>query len=130
MPPLIAHTPDKYDDNSSSDKETVEIELVNDNSNDKWLVDYTDPDDWILVTEDNIDSVELPHIKPIPYEPRGGEGEDFDVKVTKEEVTSLMDEQGKIWYKKVFKFLLPDFEGEGYYKWIAARVSNYIIHLI
>ena len=58
---------------SSSEKETVEVKLLgNDESDDKWLVEYTDPDDWILVTEENMDSVELPDTQPIPYEPREG----------------------------------------------------------
>jgi hypothetical protein len=51
VPPLIGHAPDNNDDNSSSEKETLETKLVNDDSNDKWLVEYTDPDNWILVTE-------------------------------------------------------------------------------
>ena len=42
----------------------------------------------------------------------------------------LMDKQGHIWYEKVFEFLLPVFEGKGYYEWIAARVRNYTTHLI
>ena len=131
MPPLVAHTERDNVDDSSSDEETVEVELLgDDDSDDEWLVEYTDPDDWILVTEENIDSVDLPHIQPIPYEPREGEGEEFDVKVTEEEVESLKDDEGHIRYEKVFEFLLPDFEGEGYYEWIAARVRNYMTHLI
>ena len=47
-----------------------------------------------------------------------------------DEVESLKDDEGNIRYKKVFEFLLPDFEGEGYYEWIAARVRNYMTHLI
>ena len=43
---------------------------------------------------------------------------------------SLKDDKGHIRYEKIFEFLLPDFEGEGYYKWIAARVRNYTTHLI
>ena len=45
-------------------------------------------------------------------------------------MASLKDEQGHIQYEKVFEFLLPDFEGEGYYNWIAVRVRNYMTHLI
>jgi hypothetical protein len=67
VPPLVGHALDNDDD--VSNEETVEIKLVDDNSNNKWLVEYTDPDDWILVTEENIDSVNLSHIKLIPYEP-------------------------------------------------------------
>ena len=43
---------------------------------------------------------------------------------------SLKDNQGHIRYEKVFEFLLPDFEREGYYEWIAARVRNYMTRLI
>ena len=130
MPPLVAHAERDDVDNSSLDEETVEIELVDDNSDNDWLVEYTDPDDWILVTEENIDSVELPLMEPSLYKPREGEGEEFDVKVTEEEVELLKDNQGHIWYEKVFEFLLPDFKGEGYYTWIAAQVRNYMTHLI
>ena len=79
---LVAHAERDYVDNSSSDEDIVEIKLVDDDSDDEWLVKYTNPDDWILVTEVNIGSEELPHIEPIPYESREGEGEEFGVKVT------------------------------------------------
>ena len=69
VPPLVAHAEHHSVHNSSSDEETVEIELVNNDSDDEWLVKYTDPDNCILVTEDNIDSVELPHIETISYKP-------------------------------------------------------------
>ena len=38
----------------------------------------------------------LPLIEEIPYSPREGEGVDFDVKVTEEEVESLKDEHSDI----------------------------------
>ena len=50
--------------------------------------------------------------------------------MTEEEVELLKDNQRHIGYEKVFAFLLLDFEGEGYYEWIAARVRNYMTRLI
>ena len=81
-----------------------------------WLVGYTDPDEQILVTEVKLGSTELPVIPLIPYESREGEGEDFDVKISNKELASLKDAQGDIRYEKVVEFLLPDFEGEGYFE--------------
>ena len=73
MPPLVAHAERDDADGSSLDKETVKIDLVDDNSDDEWLVEYTDPDESILVTGENIDSMEPPHIEQIPYQPQEGE---------------------------------------------------------
>jgi len=118
---LLRQAPDEPDsDEGDSDED----------SDDEYLVTYTDPDDWILVTEDNIDSIELPVIEKIPYEPRQGEGEDFDVKISVNELASLKDMNGDIRYEKVVDHLLPRFEGEGYYEWIAARVRSYMLHII
>ena len=50
--------------------------------------------------------------------------------MTEEEVESLKDDEGHIRDEKVLKFLLLDFKGNGYYKWIAARVRNHMTHLI
>jgi len=86
---LLRQAPDEPDsDEGDSDED----------SDDEYLVTYTDPDDWILVTEDNIDSIELPLIEKIPYEPRQGEGEDFDVKISVNELASLKDMHGDIRY--------------------------------
>ena len=43
---------------------------------------------------------------------------------------SLKDNQGHIRYEKVFEFLMPEFEWEGYYEWISTWVRNHMTHLI
>ena len=61
---------DSDNDNSESYVEEIkDIDIAND-SNGVWHVEYANPDNWIIVMEDNIANVELPHIEPIPYEPR------------------------------------------------------------
>jgi hypothetical protein len=55
----------------------------------------------------------------MPYEPREGEGVNFDGNITEEKVVSLKDAQGDIGYEKVFEFLLPDFGGKAYFECIA-----------
>ena len=82
------------------------------------------------MTEDELGNTELLVILPIPYEPREGEGKDFDVKISDKELASLKDKNGDIRYEKVVEFLLLDFEGEGYFEWIGARVRSYMTHLI
>jgi hypothetical protein len=136
LPPLLPHVaePDGYDyddDSEADDDPKVEdVEEAEEEDEDPWLVRYTDPDKWILVTEDELGNTELPVILPIAYEPREGEGEDFDVKISDEELASLKDKNGHIRYEKVVEFLLPDFEGEGYFEWIGARVRSYMTYLI
>ena len=48
-----------------------ESDSDNDNSNcninNEYLVTYTDPNNWVMVTEDNIDSIEVPTIEKNPH---------------------------------------------------------------
>ena len=69
-------------------------------------------------------------IDPIPYVPRAGETEDFDVRLTAEQLESLMDEQGDIRFEKVAEYLLPYFDGDGFFEWVAGRMRNYMKHII
>ena len=69
-------------------------------------------------------------LKKIPSTPREREGEDFNVELMDEELTSLKDLADKIRYEKVVQFLLLIFDGEAYFEWIAARISSYMTHII
>ena len=112
-------------DDSSDDKSDHEHDEGD------WLVEYTDPDDWILVTEKQMSSKKkLPEIKRIPYRPREGESIYFDVRITDDELESVKDDHGDIRFEKVVELLLPGFDGEGYFEWIGARMQNYMIHII
>ena len=46
-------------------------------------------------------------IDPIPYEPRAGESEEFEVRLTAEQFESLKDTSGDIRFERVVKYLLP-----------------------
>ena len=52
------------------------------------------------------------------------------MKVSVNELVSLKDSNGDIRCEKVVDHLLPTFEGEGYYEWIAARARSYMLHII
>ena len=88
----------------------------------------TNPKDWIPVKEGS--TRKLPVIRPVPYRPREGEMEDFDVCLSPLEVESVKDAYGDIRFEKVHEFLLPVIDGDKYYHWLAARMRNYMIFLI
>ena len=52
----------------------------------------------------------------------------FKVKITPEELESLKDDHGVIWYYKVIEWALPQFEGESeeFCEWLSARLQNYM----
>jgi hypothetical protein len=56
-----------------SEKEENKTVSINDEDEEvadrEWLVGYTYPDNWTCVNEDNIDTLELPTIEKIPYQP-------------------------------------------------------------
>ena len=51
------------------------------------------------------------------------------MKIPNKKLASLKDAQEDIRYKKLVEFLLMDFEGEGYFEWIGARVTSYMTRL-
>ena len=114
----------------NDDSDAKDVEDIDKANNTPWLVGYTDPDNCILVTEGGLESLQLPTINPISYEPEEDGGEDFDVKITDKVLALLKDAQEDIRCEKVVKFLFLDFEGKGYFEWIAARVRSYITCLI
>ena len=66
-------------------------------------------------------------VSPITYT---GEKEQFDVKLTEEELDQLMDASGDICYHKVVEHLLPRFGDETFWEWVAARMRSYTTHII
>ena len=88
----------------------------------------TDTSDWVLVKEGS--RRKIPEIVEIPYVPRPGETDEFDVCLTEDELESLKDGFGDVRYEKVHDFLLPRIDGIHYYEWLAARMRNYMIRLI
>ena len=68
---------------------------------------HTDPKDWILVKEGS--RRRSRNIEPIPYELRPGESEEFDVRLTADQLESLVDEHGDIRFERMVEYLLPDF---------------------
>ena len=40
-----------------------------------------------------------------------------------------MDEHGDIRFEKVVEYLLPDFDGDGFFEWTAGRMRNYMQHI-
>ena len=57
-----------------------------------------------------------------------GESVQFGMKITEEELEQLKDATGDICYYKVVKHLLPRFNGETYFEFLAARMRNYMTH--
>ena len=80
----------------------------------------TDPEDWTVVMEGDFGR----DVFPIPY---SGENEEFDVRITDEELENLKDENGDIRYYKVMDHLLPRFNGELMWEWLAAQMRNYML---
>ena len=62
--------------------------------------------------------------------PREGEGEDFDVKLTDEELESSMDVDDAIRYEEVRAFFLTNSDGEEYFEWIVAWIRSYRTYMI
>ena len=87
------------DSSSSEEGEGEEKEEEEGSVPDDVLIEKTDPKDWVLLTEG--DRKRRPKIEPIPYQPRYGEDEDFDICLSPEELEQIKDEYGDIPYKKL-----------------------------
>ena len=67
-------------------------------------------------------------IDPVPYT---GEGELVGVKLQAGNLAKMRNHHRTIRFSKVFDWLLPKFNaGESFYKFIAMRMRNYILHII
>ena len=120
-------TVDTEESYSSSEEEESESE--EDDPDTPVVVSKTNPDDWVLLKEGSRRK-NIPTIKPIPYSPRLGETNLFDVLLTPAELKKVKDDFGDIRYEKVHDFLLPMIDGEHFYDWLAARMRNYMLYII
>jgi len=66
-------------------------------------------------------------IHPIPF---GGMAETFRPKVSEEELKGFTDEHGDIRFCRIYEWMLPSFDGVSFYKFLAARMRNYMLHII
>jgi hypothetical protein len=65
-------------------------------------------------------------INPIPFE---GD-ETFFPKVSDEELKGFIDEHGDIRFSRIYYWMLPSFNGDSFYQFVAARMRNYMVHMI
>jgi hypothetical protein len=68
VPPCTQQGESEMDLEATSNSTNTKFDVNNDAEDMKcsygeWLVKYTDPDDWILLNKDNIDSSEVPFLK-------------------------------------------------------------------
>jgi hypothetical protein len=107
---------DNNDDDDDSDDEEVVV------------VEKTEGKDWKQFNDGSRATRRT--IDPIPYTPRDGDGEFFDVKILEDDLSSLYDENGDLRYYKVHAWSLPRFGQETYWEWVAARMRNYMMHIV
>ena len=119
-----------------SDCNTFATESCTESEVEEVTVHRTNPKDWKKIKEGQTGRT----IQPIPYVPRPEDakflqddnhnGNDFDVKITEEEVEAMKDPNGDIMFEKVAEHLLPKFDKGDYFEYLAARMRNYMLHLI
>ena len=88
----------------------------------------TEANDWRKVTKENLRVGR--RIDPIPYTPHEGDGELFDVKISEENLKGLFNENGDFRYHRVHKWALLKLGEVSYWEWIAARMRNYMMHIV
>jgi hypothetical protein len=115
------------DDDEDDDEVVAGDALDDDDDADLVVVGRTDAKDWRKVTEANLRSGRS--IDRIPYTPREGDGELFDVKISEEDLKGLLDENGDLRFHRVHEWALPKLGEESYWEWIAARMRNYMLHI-
>jgi len=84
---------------------------------------------WTEIIPGTDNPPEVPDMEPIPYT---GEREEFDVRISEEEINSMKDSNGTIRFMNVMRWCLPRFDdGEtDLFTWQAHRMSNYLRHLL
>jgi hypothetical protein len=82
----------------------------------------TPTDEWTQVDDNDNNGCTID-----PIEWTGG-NEEFSVKITDEEVKTLMDDSNEIRYEKVFEWCLPRFgaDDKSLFEFQAARMRNYM----
>jgi hypothetical protein len=105
---------DRGDDNMDNDNGPMGEPLKN--------YGMTMAKDWMMHTEGRG--------RPIQSVPHTGDSEFFQIKLTDGNLDKMRNEHKAIRFHKVFEWLLPMFGKTGSYKFIAARMRNYMIHII
>ena len=59
-----------------------------------------------------------------------GECEEFCVEISEEDLAELRDSSEVIRFSRVFDWLLPRFDGKSFYAFVAARMRNYMSHIV
>ena len=121
---------------ADSDCDTSATESCTESKVEEVTVHRTDPKDWKQIKEGQTGRT----IYPIPYAPcpedaeflqdDNRDGNDFGVKITEEEVEAMKDSNGNIMFEKVAEHLLLKFDEGDYFEYLAARIRNYMLHLI
>jgi hypothetical protein len=106
-------TDDDEDDEDEDDDEVVVGDAL-DADDDEVVVGRTDAKDWKKVTEANLRAGR--RIDPIPYTPREGDGDLFDVKISEEDLKGLFDDHGDIRFHRVHEWALPKLGEESYWE--------------
>ena len=104
-------SPDEEEDDNDSEEEDYEIYRL------------TDKNDWRKVGG----RTRARNVAPIPFT---GDKEEFTVKISDEELEDLRDDSGDIRFYKVFQWLLPKYDDQSFWEFLAARMRNYMIHLM
>jgi len=66
-------------------------------------------------------------VDPIPFT---SDNEEFTVNISDEELERLKDDSDNIRFYKVFQWLLPKYGDKSFWKFLAARMRNYMIHIM
>jgi hypothetical protein len=66
-------------------------------------------------------------IYPIPF---GGTTQTFCPKVSEEELKGFTDKHGDIRFYCIYEWMLRSFDGDSFYEFLAARMRNYMVHVI
>ena len=66
-------------------------------------------------------------IAPLPFT---GADDQFTPNITQQELASLKDASGDIRFENVFQFCLPRYGDQSYFDFVAARMRNYMLHII
>ena len=109
-----------------SDVDTADDSDTNRQSTNFITFRMTQKDEWQKVNATN-----ARQLAPVPFE---GNNELFTPKITADELDSLKDHGGDIRFESVFEWMLPRFtignSSQTYFQFVAARMRNYMLHII
>ncbi len=62
--------------------------------------------------------------------PFGGTTETFCLKVSEVELKGFTDKHGDIRFCRIYEWMLPSFDGDSFYEFLAGWMRNYMLHII